>query len=187
MALGLADGVGGPRELRKRLDGVAGASSGAKVAAVLAAPNCPLEAFEALVKRMRFRDALLDFDDLALYEGGWARLSTFRKHFSRLVGGRDVQSLDMLPFSTTAFDLQEHALRYPEGGTSGARVLRLGSVPRPCSRRSTSAHHSTRTWPSSRTRRAAADFRRLQSRACLQVCHADVPFNGPWVVESPAS
>ena len=106
VALGLADGVGGPRELRRRLDGVAGASSGAKVAAVLAAPNCPLEAFEALVKRMRFRDALLDFDDLALYEGGWARLSTFRKHFSTLVGGRDVQSLDMLPFSTTAFDLK---------------------------------------------------------------------------------
>ena len=106
VALGLADGVGGPRQLRKRLDGVSGASSGAKVAAVLAAPNCPLEAFETLVKRMRFRDALLDFDDLALYEGGWARLSTFRKHFSRLVGGRDVQSLDMLPFSTTAFDLR---------------------------------------------------------------------------------
>ena len=186
VALGLADGVGGPRQLRKRLDGVAGRVERCQGRCRAGrGPNCPLEAFEALVKRMRFRDALLDFDDLALYEGGWARLSTFRKHFSALVGGRDVQALDMLPFATTAFDLKSmRSDILSEDLWSWCALPRERS--RPCSRRSTSAHY-TRTWPSSRTRRAAAGFSASPESRVLQVCHADVPFNGPWVVESPAS
>ena len=186
VALGLADGVGGPRELRRRLDGVAGASSGAKVAAVLAAPNCPLEAFETLVKRMRFRDALLDFDDLAIYEGGWARLSTFRKHFAALVGGRNIESLDMLPFATTAFDLKRLRSDILSEGPLELVCFASGAFPPLFP----PVHIGSSLYTDVAFFTDASGCRGLQTSPAsrvLQVCHADVPFNGPWVVESPAS
>ena len=186
VALGLADGVGGPHQLRRRLDGVAGASSGAKVAAVLAAPNCPLEAFEALVKRMRFRDALLDFDDLAVWEGGWARLSVFRKHFSALVGGRDVESLDMLPFATSAFDVKRMRSDILSEGPLELVCFASGAFPPLFP----PVHIGSSLYTDVAFFTDASGCRGLQTSPesrVLQVCHADVPFNGPWVVESPSS
>ena len=138
------------------------------------------------MKRMRFRDALLDFDDLAVFEGGWARLSTFRKHFATLVGGRDVQALDMLPFSTTAFDLKSMRADILSEGPLELVCFASGAFPPLFP----PVHIGSSLYTDVAFFTDASGCRGLQTSPesrVLQVCHADVPFNGPWVVESPSS
>ena len=65
---------------------VAGASSGAKVAAIVAAPEDGLDRFAKAVRAIRFRDILFDWDDVCIREGGWCRMSKVRSLFRDLVG-----------------------------------------------------------------------------------------------------
>ena len=186
VALGLADGVGGPHQLRKRLDGVAGASSGAKVAAVLAAPNCPLEAFEALVKRMRFRDACWTSTTWLYMRAAGRGCRPSGSTSRRWSVGETSRSLDMLPFSTTAFDLKSMRSDILSEGPLELVCFASGAFPPLFP----PVHIGSSLYTDVAFFTDASGCRGLQTcpeSRVLQVCHADVPFNGPWVVESPSS
>lgn len=188
--LALADGLGSEAALRKQVLATSGASSGAKVAAVVATPGASLEAMAASLKGLRFRDVLCDFGDTALSRGGWVHATKMRAHLAHFVGeGARLEDLTK-PFNTTAFDLK--SLRVV---AIGARTPRdKGDVVDAC--------FGSGAFPPLFPPVAfgdclltdlafftdAAGLRGMAGRPgrVLQIANADFPMNGPWVVKAPS-
>ena len=183
--LALCDAAGGEANFRASLVAVSGASSGAKIAALVATPTASLEAFGAAATRVRFRDVLLDARDTALSRGGLCGGSALRRLLERHVGASATIGDLALPFGCSAFDaVSLEPINLTAGGVvecclaSGAFPLLFPPVT-VGGRLLTDAAFFT----------DASGARALPGtpRRVLQIAHADFPFNGPWVVERPST
>ena len=182
--LGLCDGLGGEAALRRQVVAASGASSGAKVSAVVATPSASLEEMAAGLRGLRFRDVLCDFGDTALASGGWVHATKMRRFLEHFVGaGSRVEDL-AVPWGTTAFDLRTMAVVRVHAGDVVDACFGSGAFPplfppvEFCGALLTDAAFFT----------DAAGLRAMPGRPgrVLQIANADWPMNGPWVVKGPS-